>query len=314
MIPTLNPSTIGGMPPLRDYVALAAKNGFRGVEFSIDDALLLSREISWDGVRTVFIENNVAPAAFEAPVEWREDDAVFRRDMEDLAARACAARELACTRAMTTLPAAVDDDRHEFRLQAVRRLHHMACVLGAHGIRLGLEWVGTPSRHHGEWADGLHPFIWNMGQALDLIDDICAPDENVGLVVDSFHWHANSGTMDNLLSLTPDQIVHVHVCDAPKKPVSELADDERMLPGEGQMNLWSFLEGLQHNHYQAFVAVESCCEDRTDFDRDRVAARAGASLNAMLDNFHRRDDGLAGSWELAHAKHPKEEKMTVRSG
>ena len=37
MITTLNPATIGGQPPLRDYIALAQKHGFGGIEIGIED-------------------------------------------------------------------------------------------------------------------------------------------------------------------------------------------------------------------------------------------------------------------------------------
>jgi hypothetical protein len=43
-----------------------------------------------------------------------------------------------------------------------------------------------------------------------------------------------------------------------------------------------------------------------------VAARAGASLNAMLKDFHSRDDGVPGNWEPAHMKPSKEERMAEK--
>jgi sugar phosphate isomerase/epimerase len=185
--------------------------------------------------------------------------------------------------------------------QTIHRLHCIARVLGDNGIRLGLEWIGVEENHERDSLEGWQRFIWNMRQALDLVDDVCAPDENVGLVVDAFHWHVAGDTMDNLLALMPDQVVHVRICDAPDKPIRQLAETERLLPGDGHIDLRGFLEGLQHMHYRAFVAVEACGEDLGPGDSEQAAIRAGSSLNSMLESFHRWDDSVPAHLAMAHA-------------
>jgi sugar phosphate isomerase/epimerase len=42
--------------------------------------------------------------------------------------------------------------------------------------------------------------------------------ENIGLLVDSFHWHTSGGTPMDLASIPTWQVVHVHVNDAPNLP------------------------------------------------------------------------------------------------
>lgn len=48
---------------------------------------------------------------------------------------------------------------------------------------------------------------------------------NAGLLLDSWHWHTSLGTVDELRALTNDQVVYVHVNDAPPGiPVEEQYD------------------------------------------------------------------------------------------
>ena len=54
---------------------------------------------------------------------------------------------------------------------ATRRLRTCAQILGAYGIRLGLEFVG-PHHLRTAWK---HPFIWTLDETLDWIDAIGEP-------------------------------------------------------------------------------------------------------------------------------------------
>ena len=188
MILTLNPATIGGTPPLREYVALAQKHGFGGVEFNLGDAVALGQEIGLAGVKALFEEAGVQPAVFGIPVEWRKSEAEFEAGLKLLPEQAKAAQAIGAVRTCTWIPPAVNDDALLFRNQTRDRFHQMARVLGDCGIRFGLEWVGPYTLRHGPKAMGANEFIWNMPAILELIADIDAPQDNVGLLADSFHW------------------------------------------------------------------------------------------------------------------------------
>ncbi len=132
------------------------------------------------------------------------------------------ARRSGCPRCCTVLPPSVDD-------AAALRTGGEAFPRVRGGPRgSGLPsrpgWVGPKtSRRQGE-------FIYRMDQ-LEMIDEIGRP--NVGLLVDSFHWFTAGHTVEELVRVPKERVVHVHINDAPDRPRDEQIDMERLLPGEG---------------------------------------------------------------------------------
>src|ERR1700722_17666182 len=255
MIPALSGVTIGGAPSsLRDYVALAERYGFGGVEIGLESLVKEAEASSWSAVKATFDTLDVAPASGGLSVDWRKDDATFETGLAALPDLAKAAQNVGCTQVCTWIPPSISADPAEFRANSVKRFREIAIVLGAHGIRFGLEFVGPETARIGPKAMGINEFIYTIPQTMDLISDINAPDDNVGLLVDSFHWFCTGSDLKVLGSLTAKNVVHVHINDAPDRPLSEQLDFERLLPGEGIIDLANFFGTLKKIGYTGFAA------------------------------------------------------------
>mgnify|MGYP001347588270 CR=1 FL=1 len=228
-------------------IELAAAFGFETVD--IDAAAFVARHGA-EGAREFLARHGVALGSVGLPVEWRASEEQFVRDLEKLHAVAAAASVLGGTRCCTYILPSTDLPPAAFMASAVRRLRLCADILGAYGIRLGLEYVG-PHHLRTRWA---HPFIWTQADTLEMIAAIQRP--NVGLLLDSFHWYTNGLTEKDLSSLPASQIVHVHLNDAPDVPVEEALDNGRLLPGEGVIDLVAFLRGIAATGYDGPVAQE----------------------------------------------------------
>jgi sugar phosphate isomerase/epimerase len=282
VITALNPATIGGEPPLLEYIALAEKYGFGGIEFNIDRVVQLAQETSWNTVRNAFEQYGVAPAVFGLPVEWRKDDATFNDDLKNLSDYAKSAAEIGCTRTGTWLPPAIDGSFDDFSRLISKRFYAVARVLADYNIRLALEFVGPDTCRVGPTAMGPHPYIHTLGQTLDLIEILDVPGKNVGILLDSFHWYTSHSSIENLLMLTADQVVHVHINDAPDRPVNEQKDFERLLPGDGIINLKGFLQQLARIGYDGYVAVETFNKELSARGFEEAAQLTGASVDRLL--------------------------------
>ena len=279
MITCLNPATIGGQPPLREYLALAHKYGFGGVEFNINEVAQTGAEAA----REMFEAAGVLPASFGLPVEWRKDRAAFEAGMAQLPTLARAAQAIGCARCCTWLPPAINEDPLHFRNQTRERFREVATVLGDYGIRFGLEWVGPYTLRHGPGAMGSEEFIWTMPGALELIADIDPPHDNVGLLADSFHWFTTGATAADIAALRAEQIVHVHINDAPDRPRDAQIDKERLLPGEGVIDLGAFLGALTAIGYQGPVAVETFNAELAALGHDEAARRTAEAVKSVME-------------------------------
>lgn len=282
MINTLNPVTIGARPPLKEYIALARKYGFGGVDIGIEEVVRLGQESSFAEVKSLFDSAGVIPASFGLPMEWRKDDAAFRNGLNQLPGWSQAAQEIGCVRVCTWLPPAINDDPVHFRNQARDRFREVASIVGDYGIQFGLEWVGPRTLRVGEFAMGANEFIYNMPATLELIADIDAPHDNVGLLVDSFHWFTTGATVGDIGALRSKQIVHVHINDAPDKPRDEQIDSQRLLPGEGVIDLRGFLNALNQVGYDGPVAVETFSKSLAALGPDEAARLTAIAVESVM--------------------------------
>ncbi|MDH7571598.1 MAG: TIM barrel protein, partial [Armatimonadota bacterium] len=133
----------------------------------------------------------------------------------------------------------------------VARFAPVARILADHGCRLALEFIGPQTLRNGK----RYGFIHTMDGMLALA---AAIGENVGLLLDAWHLYTSHGTLAEMDLLTNDQVVYVHVNDAPAGvPVDEQKDNVRCLPGEtGVIDLPGFLRKLAAIGYDGPVTPE----------------------------------------------------------
>jgi sugar phosphate isomerase/epimerase len=274
MRPSLNGVIFGTGMSLEDQVRIAAEVGFEGVDTGIEAIAALIEERTLDGAREFFREAGVQPAVWGLTVDWRGPEDSYRASLEGLTHWAELACQIGCPRCCTWLPPSVEDAAATRRL-AVRRFRESAQVLGDYGVRLGLEWVGPrTSRLLGQ------SFIYRMDQLLEMIDEIGQP--NLGLLVDSFHWFTAGHTVEELAGVPRERIVHVHINDAPDRPRDEQIDMERLLPGEGIIDLAGFLSALRQVGYDDYLGVETFSDELRALPPAEAARRAKEAVDSVL--------------------------------
>ncbi|QAY65251.1 sugar phosphate isomerase/epimerase family protein [Paenibacillus protaetiae] len=228
-------------------IELAAAEGFQAVD--IDAAGLIKRHGA-DGAAKWLDSHGVVIGSIGLPVEWRGSEEQFIAGLPALTEAAAGAKALGCTSCCTYILPSTDWKPAHFMAVATRRLRICAQILGAYGIRLGLEFVG-PHHLRTAWK---YPFIWTMDETLDWIEAIGEP--NVGLLLDAYHWHTTGLSEIDIERLKAHQIVYVHINDAPDVPVEAVLDNDRLYPGEGVIDLAGFLRGLHNIGYTGVVSQE----------------------------------------------------------
>ena len=254
-------------------IELASAYGFETVD--IDAAGLAARH-GVEGAKELLARHNVSLGSVGLPVEWRASEEKFLEGLGKLREVAEATAALGGTRCCTYILPSTDLPAAGFMASAVRRLRLCANILGAYGIRLGLEYVG-PHHLRTAWAN---PFIWTQQDTLELAAAIQLP--NVGLLVDSIHWYTNGLTEQDLASLDASQIVHVHLNDAPDVPVEEVLDNGRLLPGEGVIDLAAFLRGLAAAGYDGPVSQEVLTQSPPTDPVESILARSKAGFDRIF--------------------------------
>ena len=278
MIISLSPATAGGGLPLSEQVALCARHGFAGLEIGIGAV----REMGAGAARALFQNADVLPVTFGLPVEWRKDEDAFGADLAQLPELARLAAELGISRCTTYVLPSTDAPVAQYAETSTRRFAQIARILADHNINLGLEFLG-PQQFR---PDPNNVWFYDIAGALEVADEInrAANTANVGLLVDCWHWYASGGTLMDLASIPVNQIVHVHINDAPVGvALSDLVDNVRELPGAtGEIDVRGFLSTLRALGYDGPVAVETFSQQLNDLSPDEAATLAATATHNVL--------------------------------
>lgn len=263
--------TKAGLGPVedKDFIEKAALYGFDAVDLNVHGIM---GGLGTGRARELLERNGIAAGACDLPVNWRAGEAEFLDGLKELNAFAAAAASLGCRACCTYILPSTDEKPAPYMARTIRRLKLCAEVLSAHGIRLGLEFVG-PHHLRTAWK---YPFIWTVDETLETIDAIGQP--GVGLLVDFYHCFTTGFTAEEMRKLQPEQIVHVHINDARNLPVEQLLDNDRLYPGEGVIDLAGYLRALRQVGYEGIVSQEILMPEQPSGPADERLERSRAGF------------------------------------
>jgi sugar phosphate isomerase/epimerase len=271
----LTPGSIGVTARTqREIIDLAARHRFEAVEPRAEELAGQSREQLADTLAALKTKG-LAWAAAGLSVDFRRDEPTFRDGLAKLPRLAAALQQAGATRIGTWLSPSHDTLTYRANFaQHASRLREVARVLKDHGLRLGLEYVGTQLLLVGK----RYPFLHTLAEARELIAEIGTG--NVGLVLDTWHWWTAGDTEADLLALTNSDVVSVDLNDAPAGiPKAQQKDNERELPAAtGVIDAATFVNALHRIGYDGPVRPEPFNKALNALDNEPACAAASAAL------------------------------------
>ena len=270
----LSPGSIGVRASQTEAIQLAHRFGFEAVEPYGDQWARLSPAELTDLIADLKAKGLVWAAA-GLSVEFRRDDAAFADGLKRLPDLAVALEKAGVTRVGTWLTPGHGTLTYlqHFR-QHAQRLREVARLLAAHGLSLGLEYVGTFTSR----ARQRFPFVHNLAETRELIAEIGTG--NVGVVLDSWHWWQAGDTEADLLTLGAKDIISADLNDAPAGVAKDQQQDgRRELPAAtGVIEVAGFLNALDRLGYAGPVRAEPFNRALNDLDNDPACA---ATIEAL---------------------------------
>jgi sugar phosphate isomerase/epimerase len=265
---------IGVSANQREAIELAARHGFESV--GADGAFLAS--LSDDQVselKSFMKAKGIVFGAAGLPVEFRRDDDQFRKGLEDLPKFAAGLHRAGVDRVATWLMPCHDTLPYlqNYR-QHVTRLREVARTLKEYDVRLGLEYVGPKT----SWASRRYTFIHTLAEMKELIAEINT--DNVGFVLDSWHWWHAGDTVADLLALKGSDVIAVDLNDAPATvPKDQQSDGRRELPcATGVIDVGAFLKALNEIGYDGPVRAEPFNKAVNGLPKDEACEVAAVAL------------------------------------
>jgi sugar phosphate isomerase/epimerase len=270
MFVSLNGAVTRGVSGL-DKIRLAAKVGYGGVDWDLGPA----KTAGIDAMKALFSELKIRPTItnlpMARPLPFGGEAQAFQQALSQLADDAAFCAAIGCQKMMVVLSPTGPLPKEEQRKVVRDRMAAVSEVLQKSKLRLGLEFLGVQQFRMGrEGAPPPNPFIWTLPETVALAKD-CGP--NIGAILDVWHWHHSGGTVADIQATDKDRIVHVHISDARPQPPEEVRDNQRVMPGEGSIDLVGFLQALKKVGYADGVSPEPLGRVPAD-----VSAEDGAKL------------------------------------
>ena len=272
MFPNLCPGAAGIRPrDVADAVRIAKGSGFRGVDIDIEEP----ERYGVNRTKAILAEIGMRIGGWVLPVEIGADDDRFRSDLEELPRWASLLSGLDCNVFITFMMSGSNEFPCEENFDRMRgRFNQIGSILKDYGCVFGIEFLGPKTIRSGL----RYEFIHDLPGMLELCDAV--DTGNMGVLLDSWHWYTSGGNLDQIRGLRPEQVVYVHINDAPRGvPLEEHVDNKRAMPMEtGVIDLPGFLRALDEIGYPGPVTPEPFNDALKQMPPEEAARVTAASV------------------------------------
>jgi len=243
---SLNGSLTGGKVEWPEFARLAAKVGYGGTDINLAGAM----KEGLDATKALLAETKLRPSYTNLPVNaTRGDEDAFQKGMETLEDQVKFAAAIGCSRMMVVMPPATQTPKEELRQTLKRRFEAVGAVLSKHNLRCGFEFLGPLQFRQ----RAPHEFIWQMNEMVDFAKE-CGP--SFGVVLDVWHWYHSGATLQDIRRAGNSRIVLLHLSDAAKQPPEDVRDNQRLMAGEGVIDLVGIFKTLREMGWEGSVSPE----------------------------------------------------------
>jgi 2-keto-myo-inositol isomerase len=257
---------------LETDVRAAAAAGFDYVEIWAAKLRAFLKTHSVSDLKGLFKDSGVKPISINSIEHITFQDAAayaqIRTECEELAA---VAEAIACPY-IVVVPGRFPPgglSSYEVIEVTVGVLRELASIAERHSVALAFEFLGQKDC---------------SVQTLELADEIIQKvnRRNIGLVIDSFHFHTGGSTIKMIDALDPKRLFIFHISDAEDLPQNQLTDAHRLLPGLGILKLKEMIEAFRRIGYDQVASVEIFRPEYWERDPFELAREAKAAVEKVM--------------------------------
>lgn len=107
--------------------------------------------------------------------------------------------------------------------------------------------------------------------------------ENVGVVIDTFHFYTGGSKLDSIKDVDANKIFIFHINDAENIPIKFLKDSHRLFPGDGIIPLREILFALKNISYDKIASIELFRPEYWEWQPEAVARIAKEKTLKILE-------------------------------
>lgn len=253
---------------------LCEKYGYDLIEIRNDKLKEYLKDHSLSDLAKFFQTHNIKPYAFNAIefINFRtyEDYGKIKEELEFLCK---VGEEINCFKTVVVPSFDIGEyTRRQIQEETVKVLRELGEIAERYNMVLAFEFVGYPNCS-----------VNTLGQAYSIVEEVRR--ENVGLVIDCFHFHAMNSRLEDLRKVDPKKIFILHIDDCEDLPPGQLRDKHRLLPGEGAIDLDSILLTLKGIGYDEMVSVELFRPEYWDWEAEELIKVAKEKTESIVRKY-----------------------------
>lgn len=280
MFKNLNTSALGISGHQSELIELVLTHGFQGMDVKIKELAHRAQKHGMPYARRLIDSAGIQLGSFELPLEWDTNDDIFKEGLAKLPEYVQVAAEIGCTRCLATIEPAGDMRPYHENFEFHRHRFSDICkVLEPSGIRLAIGFRAAADLR----KDQAFQFIHELDALLLLVKMVDAP--NVGILLDIWDLHVSGGSVQNVRTLSAEQIVVVRVADlAEGLSADEPTEASRILPDPtGQVGVSAYLTALAELSYDGPITPAPYRGTFTSSRRDPIVRQTADALRTAWE-------------------------------
>jgi len=250
------------------------KYGFDYIEIRFDCVKDYLKEHTLEELADWFKSHKLKPYAYNTLIFFNQRDAAGVKEIDDevdfiiKVGNAIGMKTLITVPSFDVGPLSIEEIQEE----AVQRLRYLADKVAPHGMRVSLEFCGCPNCS-----------INQFGTAYDVVEAV--DRDNVGITLDTFHFHAMSSKWEDLERADGKKIFAYHLNDSENLPIGSMLDDKRLWPGDGCLDHDRTCKTLKKIGFDGVCTVELFRPEYYQLSHDENVRTAKEKAAALISKY-----------------------------
>jgi 2-keto-myo-inositol isomerase len=255
---------------IETFLPIAKETGYEAIELTMDKVEPIQNRHGISELRRQIDHEGLKVASINGPENFNLlNETEFEEILKRTLLLASSASELGCDLLLPVPSMDGKTDRVTVIQKTAEALRRLADACPPR-INLGFEFLGMRNCS-----------VNNLADAVEIVN--MTDRSNVGLTLDSFHLYLSGTDFADIAKLDRKRIFMVHVNDCEPGPIAWMTDSNRLLPGQGVIDLSGFASNLREVGYDGFVSLELLRPEYWTQDPVGIAKTGRDSLDRYFD-------------------------------
>lgn len=264
-----------------ELIEMALTYGFKGIEIDMADMLgraeAMGKEFATQFINSAAVE----VTSFRLPIDLRKDDAGFEAEMAKLESICELATIVKAKQCFISIAASHPELNYMENFEKhSARIRQIAERLAQCDLRLGLQFNACKG------PEGEKQFVHKAEEIVAVIKSVSR--DNVGLVLDTWHWQLGGGTLDAIKALDLNTVFEVRLADFSEGATpADAKRSKRLEPGTNPDSIsQATLDWLKEQDYQGPVGLTAHVPKSPANAGDLPFQRIAKVLDQMIEGTH----------------------------